>query len=125
MARLNTTAVVGSTTATSWANYFGGTVGDANTVFTEGTGVALDVNQNAYFAGDTNSPDLHVLKPLPATSGVNGAGNNGGYDAFVTQLGSALSLSITGVLSQGTNQNFYRRREPGDLHYLHDHQQRS
>jgi uncharacterized repeat protein (TIGR01451 family) len=117
MARLNTTAVVGSTTASSWANYFGGTVGDANTVFTEGTGVALDVNQNAYFAGDTNSPDLHVLKALPATSGVNGANNNGGYDAFVTQLGSALSLSITGILTQGTNQTFIDAGTPATFTY--------
>ena len=100
MARLNTVAVVGNTTASSWANYFGGSDID------EGTDVTLDVNQNAYFAGDTKSADLQVLKPLPATSGVNGAGNNGGNDAFVTQLGSALSLSITGVLSQGTNQTF-------------------
>ncbi len=98
-ARLNTTAVLGQATSGSWANYFGGSSADSNTVFTEGTGVALDVNQNAYFAGDTNSVDLQVNKPLQAT-------NNGGYDAFVTQLGSALSLSISGVLTSGTNQ-FY------------------
>ncbi len=100
MARLNTIAVVGQTTAASWANYFGGTGVD------QGTSVALDVNQNAYFAGDTNSTDLQVNKPLPLTGTVNGAANNGGYDAFVTQLGTAVTLSITGVLSQGTNQQF-------------------
>ena len=98
-ARLNTTAALGQATSGSWVNYFGGSSADSNTVFTEGTGVALDVNQNAYFAGDTNSVDLQVNKPLQAT-------NNGGYDAFVTQLGSALSLSINGVLTSGTNQ-FY------------------
>ena len=98
-ARLNTVAVVGQTTTGSWVNYFAGSSADSSSVFTEGTGVALDVNQNAYFAGDTNSPDLQVNKPLQATNG-------GGYDAFVTQLGSALSLSITGVLSSGTNQFF-------------------
>ena len=32
--------------------------------------------------------------------------NNGGYDAFVTQLGTAVSLSINGVLTLGTNQAF-------------------
>jgi len=117
MARLNTTAVVGSTTASSWANYFGGGSGDSSAVFTEGTGVALDVNQNAYFAGDTNSPDLQVLKPLPMTSGVNGANGNGGYDAFVTQLGSALSLSISGILSQGTNQTFIDAGNPATFTY--------
>ena len=100
MARLNTIAVVGQTTAASWANYFGGTGVD------QGTSVALDVNQNAYFAGDTNSTDLQVNKPLPLTGTVNGAANNGGYDAYVTQLGTAVTLSITGVLSQGTNQQF-------------------
>jgi uncharacterized repeat protein (TIGR01451 family) len=118
MARLNTVAVVGQATASSWANYFGGTVGDANTVFTEGTGVALDVNQNAYFAGDTNSPDLQVQKELVTSSAVNLVnGYNGGYDAFVTQLGSALSLSITGILTQGTNQTFIDAGTPATFTY--------
>ena len=94
VARLNTAAVVGQTTAGSWANYFGGTGTD------EGTGITLDVNQNAYFAGDTNSPtDLQTAKPLQATNG-------GGYDAFVAQLGTALSLSVTGQLTVGTNQTY-------------------
>lgn len=100
MARLNTIAVVGQTTTASWANYYGGTGID------QGTGVTLDVNQNAYFVGDTNSADLQFNKALPSTSGVNGSANNGGYDAFVTQLGTAVTLSITGVLTQGTNQTF-------------------
>ena len=112
-ARLNTTAVLGQTTAGSWVNYFGGSSADSNTVFTEGTGVALDVNQNAYFAGDTNSVDLQVNKPLQATNN----SNPGGYDAFVTQLGSALSLSITGVLSSGTNQFFVDAGNPATFTY--------
>jgi len=82
-------------------------------VLTEGTGVALDVNQNAYFAGDTNSVDLQVNKPLQATNN----SNPGGYDAFVTQLGSALSLSITGVLSSGTNQFFVDAGNPATFTY--------
>jgi uncharacterized repeat protein (TIGR01451 family) len=99
MARLNTAAVVGQTNG-SWANYFGGASGDSNTtVFTEGTGVTLDVNQAAYFAGDTNSTTLQVNTPLQATNG-------GGYDAFVTQLGSVVGLSINGVLTLGTSQTF-------------------
>jgi uncharacterized repeat protein (TIGR01451 family) len=106
MARLNTTAVVGSTTASSWSNPFAGASTDSGTL-TEGTGVTLDVNQNAYFAGDTNSTTLQVQKELVTSSAVNPVnGYNGGYDAFVTQLGSAFSLSITGVLTQGTNQTF-------------------
>jgi hypothetical protein len=117
MARLNTTAVVGSTTASSWANYFGGGSGDTNTV-TEGTGVALDVNQNAYFAGDTNSPDLQVQKELITSAAVNPVnGYNGGYDAFVTQLGSASILSISGILTQGTNQSFIDAGTPATFTY--------
>jgi uncharacterized repeat protein (TIGR01451 family) len=98
MARLNTAALNGQTNG-SWANYFGGASTDGPTVFTEGTGVAIDVNQTAYFAGDTNSTTLQVSTPLEAT-------NNGGYDAFVTQLGSKFSLSLTGVLTLGTSQTF-------------------
>jgi len=101
MARLNTVAVAGQTTTGSWASFFGGSIADSGSVLTEGTGVALDVNQNSYFAGDTNSPNLQLNKPLPNNTVIGG-----GYDAFVTQLGSALSLSITGVLTQGTNQTF-------------------
>lgn len=93
IARLNTGAAVGQSTAGSWANYFGGSGTD------EGTGVTLDVNQTAYFAGSTNSTDLQVSKPLQTSNG-------GGYDAFVTQLGSALSLSLSGVLTLGTNQAY-------------------
>jgi uncharacterized repeat protein (TIGR01451 family) len=111
MARLNTVAVTGQTTTASWTNYFGGTGTD------EGTGVALDVNQNAYFAGDSNSLDLQVNKPLPATGSITGATNNGGYDAFVTQLGTAVTLSISGVLTQGTNQTFVDAGNPATFTY--------
>ncbi len=106
MARLDTTAVQGSTTASSWANYFGGETTDGPTIITEGTGVALDVNQNPYFAGDTNSTTLNVQKELITSTAVNTTnGYNGGNDAFVTQLGPAVSLTITGILSQGTTQS--------------------
>jgi len=99
MARLNTAAVIGQTTTASWANYFGGTTPEAGSAsaMTAGTGITLDVNQNSYIAGETNTTDLYVQKPLYAT-------NKGGYDAFVTQLGTALSLSINGVLTLGNNQ---------------------
>jgi uncharacterized repeat protein (TIGR01451 family) len=104
MARLNTATVVGQTTAGSWANYFGGSGTD------EGTGITLDVNQNAYIAGVTNSTDLQVSKPLQTT-------NNGGYDAFVTQLGTAVSLSVSGVLTLGTNQSFISAGNPATFTY--------
>jgi uncharacterized repeat protein (TIGR01451 family) len=95
VARLNTQAVIGQTTIASWANYFGGTGIDS------GTGIALDVNQDTYLAGETNSIDLPVAKPLSTN-----ATNSGGYDSFVTQFGTAVSLSITGQLTLGTNQTF-------------------
>ena len=107
MARINTAAVVGQTTTASWANYFGGSGLD------EGTGVTLDVNQNGYFAGDTNSTDLHVAKALQP----NNNSNPGGYDAFVTQLGTAVSLSISGVLTLGTNQTFISAGNPATFSY--------
>ncbi|HET9306887.1 MAG TPA: SBBP repeat-containing protein [Candidatus Sulfotelmatobacter sp.] len=100
VARLNTVAVVGQTTSASWANYFGGSVtSSAGAGTTLGTGLALDVNQNTYLAGETNTTDLQVVKPLSG-------GYGGGYDAFVSQLGTAVSLSIQGVLSLGTNQGY-------------------
>jgi len=92
VARLNTAAVVGQTTTASWANYFGGSGID------EGTGITLDSNQTTYLAGDTNSADLHLSQQYQAYQG--------GYDAFVTHLGTAASLSITGSLSLGNNQTY-------------------
>jgi len=96
IARLNTAAsVTGSNTTASWANYFGGTgIG-------EGTGITLDTNETIYLAGDTNATDLRVSDPLPV-----GGSYNGGYDAFVSQFGTASSLSIKGVLTLGTNQAY-------------------
>jgi hypothetical protein len=94
-ARLNTAAVVGQTTTGSWANYFGGSAID------EGTSVAVDNNQNAYFAGDTNSTNLQVNKPLSTNTN-----NSGGYDAFVTQLSSAATLAVTGQLTLASGQSY-------------------
>jgi len=97
VARLYTLAVTGQTTTASWSAYFGGTGTD------EGTGIALDVNQNTYITGATDSPPptLRTAKPLADTQG---GGYKGGTDAFVTQLGTAVSLSVQGQLTQGTNQ---------------------
>lgn len=96
VARLNTAAsVTGQNTTASWASFFGGHgIG-------EGTGITLDSNENVYFAGDTNATDLPVAEPLPV-----GGSYNGGYDAFVTKLGTASSLSIKGSLTLGTNQTY-------------------
>ena len=95
VARLYTAAVSGQNTTASWSSYFGGTGTDA------GTGIALDVNQDTYLAGESNSTDLQVGKPLASTEG---GGYKGGFDAFVAQFGTAMSLSIQGALTQGTNQ---------------------
>jgi uncharacterized repeat protein (TIGR01451 family) len=96
--------VVGQTTAASWANYFGGSVTSAaGSGTTSGTGIALDVNQNTYLSGETNTTDLQVVKALPATEG---GGYLGGYDAFVAQLGTAVSMSIQGTLSVGSGQSY-------------------
>ena len=105
VARLNTAAVSGQSTSGSWANYYGGSGTDS------GTSITLDVNQDTYIAGDTNSTDLHVAKPLQAT-------NNGGYDAFVTQLGTAVSLSISGTLTLGTNQTFISAGNQATFTYI-------
>lgn len=117
IARVNTAAVVGQTTTASWATYFGGIclpLGNptCSGAMTAGTGIALDVNQDTYVAGDTNSPVLQLAKPLTQGSAING-----GYDAFVTQLGTAVSLSISGVLNLGTNQTFVSAGNPATFTY--------
>ena len=104
IARLNTGATVGQTTTASWASYFGGSGIDA------GTGITLDVNQNTYLAGETNSTDLQVGKALQATNG-------GGYDSFAAEFGTAISLSIEGVLSLGTNQQYISAGTPATFTY--------
>lgn len=117
VARINTAAVVGQTTTASWATYFGGIclpLGNpacaADT--TAGSGIALDVNEDTYVAGETNSAVLTVAKPL-----TQGTVINGGYDAFVSQLGTAVSLSISGVLTLGTNQSFISAGNPATFTY--------
>jgi hypothetical protein len=104
IARLNTGAIVGQTTTASWASYFGGGGIDA------GTGIALDVNQNTYLAGETNSTDLQVSKPLQLNNG-------GGYDSFATQFSTAVSLSIEGLLSLGPNQQYISAGTPSTFTY--------
>jgi uncharacterized repeat protein (TIGR01451 family) len=85
VARLNSVTATGQNTSASWANYFGGSGID------EGTGITIDSTQAIYFAGDTNSTDLQA-------AGGYQLHNNGGYDAFATQLVTAANLSISGTL---------------------------
>ncbi len=109
VARLNTAANTGQSTVASWANYFGGSNID------EGTSIALDNNQTVYLAGDTNSSDLHLSKQLLPSLG---GSYNGGYDAFVTQLGTDASLSIVGSLTLGTNQIYINAGNPATFTYI-------
>jgi Domain of unknown function DUF11/Beta-propeller repeat len=113
VARLNTSATVtsGNSVTASWASYFGGSTTSASAASTtSGTGIALDVNQNTYLAGSTNAVDLQVSKPVQAA-------NAGGYDAFVTQLGTAVSISITGVLTLGTSESYISAGNPATFTY--------
>ena len=104
VARLNTAAVVGQTTVSSWANYYGGTGTD------EGTSVTLDSNGAVYMAGDTNSNNLQLSKDLETYQG--------GVDAFVTQLSPAGSLTITGSLTLGTNQIYIAAGNQATFTYI-------
>ena len=117
VARINTAAVTGQTTTASWTTYFGGncsppTCTPPDPYLSSGTGIALDVNQDTYVSGETNSPYLLVAKPL-----TQGTTFSGGYDAFVTQFGTAVSLSIAGVLNLGTNQSFIAAGNPATFTY--------
>jgi uncharacterized repeat protein (TIGR01451 family) len=109
VARINTAAVIGQTTSASWASYFGGSGTDS------GTGIALDANQDTYLAGTTNSTNLQVAKPL---SSAQGGGYKGGYDAFVAQLGTAVSLSLQGTLTLGNNQTFISAGNQATFTYI-------
>jgi uncharacterized repeat protein (TIGR01451 family) len=104
VARLNTATATGQNTNSSFATYFGGNGTD------EGTSIALDGNQNLYFAGDTNSTNLQVANFVQQH-------NNGGFDAFVTKFGAAATLALTGQLQLGTNQTFISAGNPATFTY--------
>jgi uncharacterized repeat protein (TIGR01451 family) len=106
--RLYTGAQVGQGTVGTWATYFGGSGTDA------GTGVAIDPSGAIYVAGQTNSPNLLLERPLAKSEGGQ---YNGGYDSFLTELQSASSLSITGVLTLGNNQAFISAGNPATFTY--------
>jgi uncharacterized repeat protein (TIGR01451 family) len=104
IARINTAATTLST-AGSWTTLFG--LSGA----TEGTSIALDGNQTPYVAGDT-SGTVETINPL--SSDVN---NAGGSDAFVAQLQTACSLSISGLLTLGNNQTFVSAGNQATFNY--------
>ena len=115
VARLNTAVPPGANNKTgSWATYFGGATSDNSTAATtSGTGITLDPNQNAYFAGNTNTTDLQTTVPV----GVPGNANAGGNEAFVTELRSTPGVTIAGIATLGTNQTFVPAGMPATFTY--------
>jgi uncharacterized repeat protein (TIGR01451 family) len=94
IARLNTAATTENPLG-SWTAIFGGNTPDLTggaTAINEGTGVTLDVNQNTYVAGDTNTSDLRLQNPEQFLNG-------GEADAFIVELGTASSVTVSGLLS--------------------------
>lgn len=105
IARLNTAATSLSQEG-SWTTFYGGSQ------TAEGTSITIDPNQNAYVAGDTNSPDLQVVEQIENYV------PNSGYDAFVAQLGTASSMTILGSVTLGTNQTYVAAGSPVTFTYV-------
>lgn len=83
-------ATVGSATSVIYSTYIGGNQADY------GTGVAADLQGNAYVTGYTNSLNFPVLNPIQA---VNGGLN----DAFVGKLGPTGTLLYSTYLGGSGN----------------------
>jgi uncharacterized repeat protein (TIGR01451 family) len=101
LAQIDTTTTTGNNGVGSFVTYFGGSQVD------RGTSLAVDLNQNTYLAGDTTSPNLQLVDPLPGSGGSTFSGSK---DGFVVKWGSAADLCIncvpptistTGVVSAG------------------------
>lgn len=107
VARLNTLATI-QNPAGSWSTYYGGSG------VTEGTSVAIDNNENTYFAGDTTSTSatLNIIKPISQDTN-----NNGGSDAYVAEVGTTSSLTISGRLTLGTDQTYISAGTPATFTY--------
>jgi uncharacterized repeat protein (TIGR01451 family) len=87
-AQIDTTTTVGQNGVGSFSTYFGGNQVD------RGTSIAVDPNQNSYFAGDTTSTNLQVVDPLAGSGGTTFSGSE---DGFLVKLGTATDLCITCV----------------------------
>jgi uncharacterized repeat protein (TIGR01451 family) len=114
VARINTISTTGANQAGSWATYFGGNPSVDSGTVTAGTGIAIDVNQNTYFAGNTNAQKLQIIT-VPSSQ--PGGTNAGGFDAFVTQLKSAAGITISGVATLGNNQSYFSAGVPATFTY--------
>ena len=103
-ARINTVATTIVNAVGSFVTYYGGSGTD------RGTSVAIDLNLNSYFAGDTNSSDLQTQAPLQSTLA-------GGFDTFAVKLGTAADLTMTGELTLGVGQTFVSAGNPATFTY--------
>ncbi len=112
LARINTATQNGQNSNGSFATYFGGSGVE------EGTSVAIDGNQNIYFAGDTNSAGgANSIAFQVADNGNIQNQLNGGFDSFVTKLSPASILGLTGQLQLGNNQVFISAGNPATFVY--------
>jgi RHS repeat-associated protein len=73
----------------TYATYLGGSLTDA------GTAIAVDVSNNAYIAGYTNSTNFPTSHAAQAT-------NAGGYDAFISKLSLTPPAPVIVTISQDT-----------------------
>jgi uncharacterized repeat protein (TIGR01451 family) len=103
-AHINTNTVTGQTLVGDYVTYFGGNGTD------EGTSIALDLGLNAHIAGDTTSSNFPPAVPVQTTL-------NGPKDAFVAKLGTAAVLSVSGVLSLGSGQQFVSAGSQATFNY--------
>lgn len=103
-ARINTAATAGTNQVASYLTYYGGNGTD------RGTGIAIDSSLNSYFAGDTTSTNIQVASALQGA-------NAGGSDAFAVKLGTAASVSVTGVLSLSSGQQYVSAGNPATFNY--------
>jgi uncharacterized repeat protein (TIGR01451 family) len=109
-ARINTGATSSTTTtAGSYVTYYGGTVTSSSTAVSAGTAIAIDNSLNSYFAGDTNTT-IETDAPLQANPA-------GGFDTFAVKLGTAVDLTMTGVLTLGVGQTFVSAGNPATFTY--------
>jgi hypothetical protein len=103
-AHINTNTVTGQTLVGDYVTYFGGNGTD------EGTSIALDLGLNAYIAGDTTSSNFPPAVPVQTTL-------NGPMDAFVAKFGTAAALSVNGVLSLGSGQQYVSAGSQANFNY--------
>lgn len=84
-ARLDTLGTTGTSTASQFVTYLGGSGLDV------ATGVALDTNTNTYITGTTTSSDFPLATGVTPFQG----SLKGAQDAFIAKLGPSLNFGLT------------------------------